>query len=134
VLQLFAPIMPYVTEAIWQSLFSSSGDSIHRSSWPTIDPELEDQRADRAGEELIKVATAVRRHKSDNNLSLGSEIERLLLVPGRSTSPDDIELLRRAVDDISSVTRAQQVEVGAAPDPSLNVLLDDERLLVALSR
>jgi valyl-tRNA synthetase len=106
-LKLFAPLLPYVTETIWQALFSvDEGEpSIHRAAWP--EPAPYDPADLARGERLVEIATAARRHKSERALSLGSPLARVIL-----TAPEEeAGWLREAAPDITSVTRANGVAV-----------------------
>jgi valyl-tRNA synthetase len=130
VLKLFAPLFPFVTEAIWLALFQEEegGRSIHRSRWPeaaevAIQPEIpaaggrEQGLQDLAlGELLLAIATAARRFKSERSLSLGSELGCLQLETGDAVLSRQ---LTAAIPDMVSVTRARSVEVVAALDPGL---------------
>jgi valyl-tRNA synthetase len=133
ILNLFAPFLPYVTEAIYQGLFVEelkSGDgtppisqspnlqkrsdrsdrsdplSIHRSQWPVADESLLDEMAESTGSLLIEIATAVRRYKSEHNLSLGTELAALHL---QTADPQLTQALNQGLTDLSSVTRARQI-------------------------
>ncbi|WP_254863526.1 valine--tRNA ligase [Halovivax gelatinilyticus] len=77
-LELWAPVLPHVTEEIWQACYledataNLSETSIHRREWPTprgYDADLE------AGEAAMAVISALRRYKSDNQLPLNAELE-----------------------------------------------------------
>ncbi len=108
--KLFAPFLPHVTETIYQGLFAAveGNASVHRARWPLADGTLLDDLAEAAGEALIEVATAVRRYKSEHNLSLSTEIARLQLAP---TAAELAALLQEATDDLRSITRARRIEV-----------------------
>lgn len=119
-LKLFAPILPYITETIYQGLFIGDRatrqeplgrtypiESIHTSAWPVPDPRLEDESAQALGERLVQIATAVRRYKSEHNLPLGTELSRVQLATGGATA----EALAAAIPDITSVCRVRQVEI-----------------------
>jgi valyl-tRNA synthetase len=111
---LFAPILPYVTEEIYQALFRSDAvPSVHRAPWPQADDELIDPGSEAAGEALVAIATAVRRYKSESSLSLGAELERVSV---QVAEVGLLEALRDAEDDISGVTRAREVVIGDAPE------------------
>lgn len=118
VIKLFAPIIPYVTEEIYAGLFreSDTDDSIHRSAWPVVDESLVDPDGAIAGDALVTIANAVRRYKSDRQLSLGAELERLQVRP---QSDEPARALRGAEDDIASVTRARVVAIGGEDDGAL---------------
>ena len=114
VLKMLAPFIPFVTETIYLELFAvaDGSPSIHRSAWPTADLAYEDQAALRFGEVLVQVATAVRRYKSEQNLGLGAEFSRLQLTAVASAQG---ETLHAAAADLSSVTRALEIEIRLAP-------------------
>ena len=100
-LKLFAPIMPFITERIYQGLFDANG-SIHRSAWPSLDEALLDNTAVSQGDTLVEIATAVRRLKSEHNLGLGTEIAALIF-------DESATFLQAAATDLQSITRAKEI-------------------------
>jgi valyl-tRNA synthetase len=124
VLKLFAPILPYVTEEIFTSLFVEEGDSIHRSAWPTLatlpagDMEV-NARDEQNGETLVAIATAARRYKSEHGLSLGAPLARLQIATADEAL---LDWLRASTTDLRSVTRAAAVEVSDDLDDALHRL------------
>lgn len=130
-LKLFAPFLPYVTEEIHLALFqdSESCDSIHRSHWPEADETLLSDEAESMGDILIEIATAVRRYKSESNLSLGTELQRLQLA---SRHQDVRAMLEAARPDVKSVTRAREIEIVEELDRMLEVVKDDGEVRAGL--
>ena len=124
-LKLLAPLLPYVTDAIYQGLFASSEGltSIHQSNWPESDPAFDDPEALQLGETLVAVATAVRRYKSEHYLALGSEFSRLQLSASR---PGLSQALQAASADLTSITRALRIETFDSLDPAAVILLCDD--------
>jgi len=125
--KLFAPFLPYITETIYQGLFaeqdlskSTEFSSLHLSAWPEVNPNLENEFAEQVGAILVEIATAVRRYKSENNLSLGTELQQLLLVT------EDTQLITHltyARGDLSSVTRALGIDINIKlPKGSISIL------------
>ena len=133
IIKLFAPILPYITEQIYLSLFATSKgeDSLHNSRWPIASEALLSDTADAAGEALIEVATVVRRYKSESNISLGAELKRLQLATTESATAG---ILQEARDDIMSVTRARQIEVTESLDSDLETIKAEGAIKVALVR
>lgn len=109
-LKLFAPILPHITDEIYQVLFiqQSSQGSIHKSSWPETNPALINIPAEEVGQVLVEVATCVRRYKSENSLSLGAELNQLQLKVANS---DQVRAMLEAVNDLQGITRARQIEI-----------------------
>jgi len=130
-LKLFAPILPYITEEIYQGLFRSDVEggawgiegqkirpSIHKTWWPEPKPALEDNSAETIGEALVGIATAVRRYKSEHSLPLGTELNRLQLAIA-SSEAGLAQALQEATADLMSITRARAVEIMPGADSAL---------------
>lgn len=108
--KLLAPMMPYITEEIYQLLFikGEGMTSIHLANWPVIDPDLEDGHAEYVGKSLIEIATLVRRYKSEKQLPINSPLQSIKIpVPSEKLLDD----LKECMIDIKSVTRADDVEL-----------------------
>ncbi|MFN2237720.1 MAG: class I tRNA ligase family protein, partial [Anaerolineales bacterium] len=122
--KLFAPILPHVTERIYQGLFVGSSwkntgnpfSSIHTSDWPKVDHVFFNETAENLGDILLEIATGVRRFKSERNLSLGTELKRVQLAAGDSQLREN---LANGNADLMSITRALQVEYLAELDSDL---------------
>lgn len=132
-IKLFAPFLPYITEEIYQALFVpiEGGSSIHTARWPIVDESLVSEAAEAAGEALIEIATAVRRYKSESNISLGTELQRLQLA---TTESEIAHMLQEARPDIMSVTRARQIELSENLDANLEIVKPEGNIRVALAR
>jgi len=134
VLKLLAPVMPFITETIYQALFSAEEGipSIHRADWPGVDARFVNEQFAQDGETLVQIASAVRRYKSEHNLSLGHEINLIQLAAGDSWLAD---VLQAASADLLSVTRAKTIAYVEIIDPSLILLpVEKKDLSVAVSQ
>ncbi|MCX6763490.1 MAG: valine--tRNA ligase [Candidatus Moranbacteria bacterium] len=78
ILKMYAPIMPFITEEIYQLLFKEyeNQKSIHVSEWPEaneswkVSPEFSAEFS-----AVIEAIISIRKHKSEKNISLGKEID-----------------------------------------------------------
>jgi valyl-tRNA synthetase len=121
--KLLAPFLPYITESIYQGLFAESSGSdsagfasIHLSDWPKPNPNLEDDYTEQVGGLLVEIATAVRRFKSENSLSLGTDLQRLQIAAQDARLADELIL---AEQDLLSITRAKEIDIGSSLDSGL---------------
>ena len=133
IMKLFAPILPYITETLYQALFVpiEGNGSIHTSQWPRVIDSLLNVSAEAAGETLIVIATAVRRYKSESNISLGTELKQLQL----STHDTSVaKMLLEARADIMSVTRARLVVVKEGLDDDLQEVKVEGHIRIGLAR
>ena len=75
-MQLFAPLLPHVTEEVWQGLYAEDAgvDSLHLTEWPEprgFEADLE------AGSRAMEVISALRKFKSDQQLPLNATLDRV---------------------------------------------------------
>jgi valyl-tRNA synthetase len=133
ILKLFAPILPFITETLYQALFVpiEGPGSIHNSQWPVVNESLLNVTADIHGETLIEIATAIRRYKSESNISLGSELERLQLA---TIDVSVAKMLQEARADIISVTRARHLAVKEKLDADMEEVKAEGNIKVGLVR
>ena len=130
-LKLFAPFLPYVTEAIYRDLFAEAEgvSSIHRAIWPEVDAVLDDAAAAGWGEMLVAIASSVRRYKTEGKFGLASTIKRVQL-----GTPDPVlaDMLRIALSDLASATRAERIEIVDCLNPEMTVLFADSQITVGI--
>ncbi|MBR9690703.1 valine--tRNA ligase, partial [Candidatus Woesearchaeota archaeon] len=114
VLKLMAPIMPFITEEIYHLYFAKKeGEkSIHNSSWPKFDKTMVDGNAQNAGDIAVDIVAAVRKYKSDNQLSLKEEIKKLTI----DVSGENKKHVNKVIDDIIAATKAKTVEFAKAKE------------------
>ncbi len=108
ILKLFAPIMPHVTEELYQGFKRWDGaESIHVARWPEGREDLIDEEAEALGEVVVKVVSAVRKFKSEQQLSMRAEISSLAV-----TTDVDLTLVEQELCDI---TRAKSFTHAKGP-------------------
>ena len=104
ILKIMAPMMPHVTEELYQAFFKKleKDKSIHISTWPK---EIKaDKKAEPIGELVVYAVQKSRQAKAEKNLSLKSPLKNLF-IEGK-ISEEDFELVK---DDIINSTRAEKV-------------------------
>ncbi|MFH1286171.1 MAG: valine--tRNA ligase, partial [Candidatus Magasanikbacteria bacterium] len=80
VLKMYAPILPFITEEIYLSVYKNTekSKSIHISNWPnTIETKTDLDISDFG--EAITAINEIRKYKSENNISLGKELDEYKL-------------------------------------------------------
>jgi valyl-tRNA synthetase len=81
ILRLAHPIMPYITESIWQSvkgLAGKEGDTIMLQSYPVADSSLKNPEAEATTDWVKGVITAVRQIRKEMNIADGVALPCLL--------------------------------------------------------
>ncbi len=106
VLRLFAPVMVHITDELYNLVFKlhEKHESIHTAPWPEAGSP--DNESLKYGEMALLVIEEARRHKSENSLSMATELAGMTVcVP-----EEDLAALREFEADLLAVTRAQRME------------------------
>ncbi|MEM3139500.1 MAG: valine--tRNA ligase [Archaeoglobaceae archaeon] len=76
ILRLLAPITPFITEEIW-SRFSKG--SVHLQSYPSVEWQMIDEEAEKVGEEMKEILSAIRKLKHDKGLALNAPLKKIIV-------------------------------------------------------
>ncbi|KAF1303767.1 valine--tRNA ligase [Candidatus Enterococcus willemsii] len=90
ILRLLHPIMPFVTEEIWQKI-PHTGDSLVVAEYPVVRPELTDETAAKGMEVLKELIRSVRNIRSEVNTPLSKPITLLI-----QTNDEDVDTFLKA--------------------------------------
>ena len=78
-MQLMHPIMPFITEEIWQAL-PHKGKSIMVSEWPQEDESFIDSKSESEMQSVMEVVKAVRNMRAEMNVAPGKKSDIVLQV------------------------------------------------------
>lgn len=127
-LKLLAPILPFVTEAIFQASFAQpeKARSIHLATWPKRDESWRDPVAEEIGDVAISIIETVRKEKSIRKLSLSTPLEKLEIITDRAT--------QGKLDSVLSALQAvtQTKELHFAQSSSNGALVISEQLKIGI--
>jgi len=115
VLKMMAPIMPHITEEIYQLYYAQKEDqkSIHISDWPKFNPKLIDDKAEEIGDLAVDIINVVRKFKSEKQLSMKEELQELILV---SEIPDFQKKIKSIELDLKAVTKIKSIKFAGTTD------------------
>ena len=102
-LQLFAPIVPHITEELFHILYAKdNSESIHmRGSWPNIREAKFTDIDETKSEDLLEILELVRKIKAQDNLSIKSPISYIEI--------EGIKLPDNLISDLKNVTSAKEI-------------------------
>ncbi|MDF1653595.1 MAG: valine--tRNA ligase [Coxiellaceae bacterium] len=108
VMRLAHPIMPFITEAIWQQLkdlLGINGDSIMIQPFPQVDESLIDIAAEKNINWLKQLITAIRNVRGEMNVAPSKQIDIIC----KHCSNDDCHCLEHCHDLICSLARVASI-------------------------
>ena len=106
-MRMLHPIMPFITEEIWQRL-PHEGDSIMVASWPKQQAAETDANAEEAMQTIMDVIDAIRSVRGEMNVPPSSEVEIRIQTP----NPETAELLTEHLEEyLSAFGRFSQISI-----------------------
>ena len=131
-LRLLHPIMPFITETLWQALPQEGAkESVMVAQWPTFDAALLDADAEVEMERLQEIVTAVRVIRGEMNVPPAKKIQ----VKISASSPKIEEALQQVKPYLMLLCRAETLEIGQAitqPAASGSAVTADAEIYVPL--
>ena len=129
-LHLLHPIMPFITEELWEQLADRDGPLV-TGDWPELDASLIDAAANAEMDWVVRLITAVRAVRAEMNVPPGAKIPLLL------KDADDTTRARMDTHADLIATRARlesfAVLSGAVPEGSVQDVLDGATLILPLA-
>jgi valyl-tRNA synthetase len=110
ILLLLHPVMPFVTEEIWQVL-ADDRETIMLQAYPTFEPDWIDAEAESQMEFLMGVVRAVRNLRTELNCPPGKEIKVIF-----HGSDDDLAFLRAQMPYLRALARVGSAEYFGSGD------------------
>ena len=138
ILRLAHPMMPYISEEIWQRVAPLAGTyvgddaSIMHQAWPEADESKIDEQATRDIEWLKGVIIAVRNIRAEMNIAPGKPLD-VLLTKGQ---PEDAERLEQNRHFLAKLAKLESVTWLANPEDaplSATQLVGDMEVLVPMA-
>ena len=116
-LRLAHPIMPFITEEIWQKvkpLAGIAGETLMRAPYPVADPSLADPAAVAEMNWVMQFILGVRRIKGEMNIPPGKPLPLLI----DNASPQDIAWLGASRPYLDFLARTASIQILGAGEPA----------------
>ncbi|MGB1334622.1 MAG: valine--tRNA ligase [Luminiphilus sp.] len=135
ILRLMHPLMPFITEEIWQNVaprLGIYGDSIMLAQWPEADHELINGDAEAEMEWLKSIIVAVRTIRSESNIPPGDELGLIL---GNTVADDSARVTRhkQALAKLAKVASITIAKSGEEQPPTLSALAGTIEVMVPMA-
>jgi valyl-tRNA synthetase len=135
ILRLMHPLMPFITEEIWQNVaprLGISGDTIMLAQWPEADHELINGDAEAEMEWLKSIIVAVRTIRSESNIPPGDELGLIL---GNTVTEDSARVTRhtQALAKLAKVASITIAKPGEEQPPTLSALAGTIEVMVPMA-
>lgn len=103
ILKLMAPVLPHITEELYQAIYNPKGSIHERGTWPSSENYPFSEISLKQGGYVVEMIELVRKSKAERNLSVKAEVSLIRFIIDEDISSDLLE-------DFAKVTSAKAVE------------------------
>ena len=122
-LRVLHPFMPFITEEIWHRLFPESG-SIMASSWPHIQEQIIDARAEAQAQALFEVITKIRNLRLEIDIKPEQKVT-VSVYPHTEASRKSITQHSAIIAHLSRLETLNILEAGTRPQAAVSDITED---------
>ncbi|MGA2681427.1 MAG: valine--tRNA ligase [Candidatus Bathyarchaeia archaeon] len=110
VLQLLSPVVPHLTEEIYQCIYAKAMGfgSLHVSPWPQCNQSMVDEQAEKQGNIVLGLIGEVRREKAEKRMPLNTPVKILKVYAGEESAA---EAIRNGLVDICGACKVENLRV-----------------------
>ena len=131
-LRLLHPVMPYVTEELWQHL-PHAGDSIMVAPWPTADSAARDERVDREFGFLMDTVRTIRNARAEAGVEPARWISAVVLPGTHLDTLRESEGVLRFLARIGADRLELRANDSSAPQQVITLVVDDAVVYLPLA-
>jgi valyl-tRNA synthetase len=127
ILRLLHPIMPFVTEEVWQALAGEQAELLMLSAWPELPADLVDRKAAAEMEWVVSAIATIRAARSETGVPAAARLPLLL----KDADAVALERLDRHREPVMRLARLDRIEpVGAVPAGSIQAVVEAATLVL----
>ncbi|ASJ10686.1 valine--tRNA ligase [Thermococcus sp. P6] len=108
VMLLLAPLVPHITEEIYQEMFRrhAGSRSVHLLEWPKYDANRVSEEAEKLGELAREVIGAMRRYKNGHGLPLNARLNHVVIY-----ATESYDALKSIERDVAGTMNIERLEI-----------------------
>ena len=122
ILHLLSPIMPFITEELWENLAGEGADPLITGAWPRFSDDLSDPSASAEMDWVIHLISEVRTLRAEMNVPAGAKIP-LLVKDADAENTARVERHRELIERLARLESLAFSEA-EAPKDAVQTLLE----------
>ena len=129
IVHLLHPIMPFITEEVWEHLASDSAGMLITAPWPGFPPDSLDPEASAEMEWVVQAISAIRALRSEMNVPPGVRVPLLI----KDAEPLAAQRIERHREHFIRLARVERFEpVDAVPPGGVQAVVEGATLILSL--
>ncbi|MBP2298337.1 valine--tRNA ligase [Azospirillum picis] len=130
ILHILHPLMPFITEELWEQLSPARGNRLISAEWPDFADDIVDPAARDEMDWVVRLISSVRSMRSEMNVPPAAQIE-LKLKDAGDASLQRLDTHRDLILRMARLASAEPLQ-GAVPKSSVQAVLDETTLVLPL--
>lgn len=135
ILKLLHPVIPFITEEIWQKVGKLAGDTSECLMWsqyPVINPHEIDVEADKEMQWIQNIIQSIRTIRSEMSVNPGKRIPLLIKVPANQ-SDSRLTHHRSLLMQLAKLQSIEVIEAHQEPPVSATAVVEEWELFIPMS-
>jgi valyl-tRNA synthetase len=130
IVHLLHPLMPFITEEIWEHLAGAESHRLIASRWPSYPEAIRDAAASAEMDWVVRLVSTIRAIRAEMNVPGGAQVTLLL----KDAGPATLARLAAHRDLILRLARLDRAEplAGEVPQGAVQAVLDEATLILPL--
>ncbi len=127
-LKVFMPIVPHITEEIYQNIFRDREGvkSINLTDWPVVEDRLKDEKTMEMGEVAKDIIEEIRRWKSDEGIALNKDVRMVQF----HVDSENRERIERMADVIKGTVNIEDISYQRPVDSGAGVKVQNQPITI----
>jgi len=127
-LHLLHPIMPFITEELWQQVLDGKTPLIV-AAWPSYDPKLADRAAMAELDWIVQLVSEIRAVRAEMNVPPGAQLPAIL----RDAGPDAEARLAEHGELVCRLARLTEIKSGGTASGAVQVVVEGATVMLSLA-
>jgi valyl-tRNA synthetase len=129
IVHLLHPIMPFITEEVWQNRAGEDSGLLLTAPWPEFRPEAQDLAASAEMEWVVQAISVIRALRAEMNVPTGARVPLLI----RDAEPAATERIARHREHFMRLARVEGFEpVATVPEGGIQMVVGGAVLILCL--
>ncbi len=131
ILVLAHPVIPFITEDLWQEISPDRAQRLIETAWPAYDDALIDDAVNAEIDWVVRLITQIRQVRSEMNVPPSAKIPMFLKDPGANAAA----FLNAHRELVSRLARLESAEVleGDVPKGAVQDVIDDTTIVLPIA-
>ncbi len=122
-IKLFAPILPHITEELYQRFIKTKGSpkSVHILKWPAVAEKFQKTDLEEKSANLIEAISQMRKNKTEKNVKLYEPVKKIII----NIPIEHQEFFQKIKEDLRNLAHAEKIDTAVSAKGKISVEIEN---------